>query len=211
MESTPLGRPASARSSAMRTRVSGTFSLGFMMRQFPQAIAMGSVQRGTIAGKLKGTMEATTPSGRRCSWQVTPVDTSSSRPASTSGKPVAKETVSMPLSTSASASPRFLPCSSTTRSVSSFRCASARALKRKSTSTRALTLVSFQPGNATAAAFTARSTSSNVPSGTRAISSPVAGFVTGREALAVEATNSPPMKFFSASGRRPLHGAPAAR
>ncbi len=35
--------------------------------QFPAARAMGMVQSGTITGKLKGTMEATTPKGSRTS------------------------------------------------------------------------------------------------------------------------------------------------
>mmetsp|Transcript_121821 Transcript_121821/g.289658 ORF Transcript_121821/g.289658 Transcript_121821/m.289658 type:complete len:275 (-) Transcript_121821:142-966(-) len=145
-DSTPAGRPASARSCAMRSSVKGTFSLGLMMKQFPQPMAMGSVQRGTMAGKLKGTMEATTPTGRRTSWHHTPRATSKMRPASKSGRPVAKATVSTPFRTSASASPEFLPCSWTTSAVSSARCSSQRFLKRKSTSTRAFTGVSRQAG-----------------------------------------------------------------
>mmetsp|Transcript_63079 Transcript_63079/g.150343 ORF Transcript_63079/g.150343 Transcript_63079/m.150343 type:complete len:269 (+) Transcript_63079:384-1190(+) len=69
IEKTPGGQPASARSSPIRISVRGTFSLGFMMRQFPQPMAIGKVHRGTIAGKLNGTIEATTPRGRRTSWQ----------------------------------------------------------------------------------------------------------------------------------------------
>mmetsp|Transcript_4569 Transcript_4569/g.10696 ORF Transcript_4569/g.10696 Transcript_4569/m.10696 type:complete len:350 (+) Transcript_4569:573-1622(+) len=155
MEKTPLGSPASASSSAIRINVKGTFSEGLMMKQLPQPIAIGSVHNGTIAGKLKGTMEATTPSGRRTSWHHTPRATSKSRPAIKSGRPVAKATVSSPFRTSASASPRFLPCSWTTKAVSSAKFASHRALNRKRTSARALTGVSLQAGKAAAAALTA--------------------------------------------------------
>jgi hypothetical protein len=35
------------------------------MNAFPQAMAFGNIQSGTIAGKLKGVMPTTTPSGRR--------------------------------------------------------------------------------------------------------------------------------------------------
>ena len=35
------------------------------MKAFPQAIAIGYIHIGTIAGKLKGVMPATTPSGWR--------------------------------------------------------------------------------------------------------------------------------------------------
>ena len=35
------------------------------MKVFPQAIAIGYIHIGTIAGKLKGVMPATTPSGWR--------------------------------------------------------------------------------------------------------------------------------------------------
>mmetsp|Transcript_36706 Transcript_36706/g.59180 ORF Transcript_36706/g.59180 Transcript_36706/m.59180 type:complete len:201 (-) Transcript_36706:164-766(-) len=196
MENTPFGKPASCSNSAKRMSVKGTFSLGFMIRQFPQPSAMGSVHSGTIAGKLKGTIDATTPRGRLTSWQWTPRDTSRILPASRSGSPVAQDTVSMPFKTSASASPLFLPCSFTTRYVSSFKLASAKLLKRNKTSTRALTPMSLQAGNAIKAAFTALSTSSAPHSGTRAISSPVAGLVTEMDELAAEATHSPPMKFF---------------
>ncbi len=62
---TPGGRPASARSSALNCAADGSFSDGFRMNAFPQAIASGYIHIGTIAGKLKGVMPATTPSGWR--------------------------------------------------------------------------------------------------------------------------------------------------
>ena len=60
---TPLGSPALESSSIRRTAVSGTFSLGLSTKVFPQAIASGNIQSGTIAGKLNGVMPTQTPSG----------------------------------------------------------------------------------------------------------------------------------------------------
>ncbi len=62
---TPSGTPASRRSSASSSDAPGSFSDGFRMNVFPQAIAFVSIQSGTIAGKLNGVMPATTPSGWR--------------------------------------------------------------------------------------------------------------------------------------------------
>ena len=53
--------------------VLGTFSEGFRMTVFPMVRAMGMVQKGTIRGKLKGTMAPTTPRGVRCSSQLMPM------------------------------------------------------------------------------------------------------------------------------------------
>ena len=66
---TPSGKPASFGNDAIRVKVSGTFSEGFTIIQLPRAIAFGIVQLGTIAGKLNGTMDATTPSGTRSTLQ----------------------------------------------------------------------------------------------------------------------------------------------
>ena len=62
---TPSGRPASFSSSAVRTEADGSFSDGLRTNVFPQAIAGAHIHMGTIAGKLKGVMPATTPSGWR--------------------------------------------------------------------------------------------------------------------------------------------------
>ena len=50
----------------MRPELNGTFSDGFKIIQLPSAIAFGIVQLGTMAGKLNGTIEATTPNGTCC-------------------------------------------------------------------------------------------------------------------------------------------------
>ena len=60
---TPSGRPASLSSSASRTEHEGSFSDGFKTKVFPQAIAIGNIHIGTIAGKLNGVIPAQTPSG----------------------------------------------------------------------------------------------------------------------------------------------------
>src|SRR3954470_15268386 len=60
---TPLGKPAFSRSSMIITTVSGTFSLGFKTKVFPQARASGNIHIGTIAGKLNGVIPTQTPRG----------------------------------------------------------------------------------------------------------------------------------------------------
>ena len=62
---TPGGRPASASSSAHFSEQLGSFSEGFRMKVFPQAIASGNIHSGTIAGKLNGVIPAHTPTGWR--------------------------------------------------------------------------------------------------------------------------------------------------
>src|SRR5260370_40994176 len=52
--STPGGAPASSISSASRKGQDGSFSDGLRMEGLQQAIAIGSIHTGTIAGKLKG-------------------------------------------------------------------------------------------------------------------------------------------------------------
>ena len=62
---TPSGSPASFHSRATASAAEGSFSLGLRTTAFPQAMAMGMNHIGTMAGKLKGEMTATTPSGCR--------------------------------------------------------------------------------------------------------------------------------------------------
>ena len=62
---TPSGSPASAHSRASSKDADGSFSDGFSTNVFPQAIAIGNIHIGTMAGKLNGVMPATTPSGCR--------------------------------------------------------------------------------------------------------------------------------------------------
>ena len=62
---TPSGSPAFFQSSARNSEADGSFSLGLRMNALPVAMALAHIHSGTIAGKLKGVMPATTPSGCR--------------------------------------------------------------------------------------------------------------------------------------------------
>ena len=62
---TPSGSPASAHSEAISREADGSFSDGLRMNVFPQAMAIGNIHIGTMAGKLNGVMPATTPTGCR--------------------------------------------------------------------------------------------------------------------------------------------------
>ncbi len=61
--STPGGMPASMASSTSRIVDSGSCSEGLSTKVLPQAIAIGNIHSGIMAGKLKGVMPAQTPSG----------------------------------------------------------------------------------------------------------------------------------------------------
>ena len=53
---TPSGRPASAHSCASSSDADGSFSDGLSTKVLPQAIAIGNIHIGTMAGKLNGVM-----------------------------------------------------------------------------------------------------------------------------------------------------------
>ena len=74
---TPSGRPACLSSSAMKRLGEGSRSLGLRMKQLPVAMASGAIHIGTMKGKLKGVMPATTPSGWRMVQLSMPVETCS--------------------------------------------------------------------------------------------------------------------------------------
>ena len=59
---TPSGNPDSLSKSPKIKVTLGSRSDGFKIKALPQAIAFGNIQVGTIAGKLKGVIPATTPS-----------------------------------------------------------------------------------------------------------------------------------------------------
>src|SRR5579864_7045366 len=75
---TPAGSPACSNSSAIRVGVMGTFSDGFKINAFPQAMENGYIHDGTMPGKLNGVMPAHTPNGCRMVWQSIPRETFSS-------------------------------------------------------------------------------------------------------------------------------------
>mmetsp|Transcript_35611 Transcript_35611/g.84315 ORF Transcript_35611/g.84315 Transcript_35611/m.84315 type:complete len:240 (-) Transcript_35611:520-1239(-) len=62
---TPGGMPASVANSTSRIPAPGTFSEGLNIMVLPVAVARGNIQRGIIAGKLKGAIPAVTPIGWR--------------------------------------------------------------------------------------------------------------------------------------------------
>ena len=60
-----VGQAGLGDSSASSSDADGSFSRGLRMNALPQAIAIGNIHIGTIAGKLNGVMPATTPTGWR--------------------------------------------------------------------------------------------------------------------------------------------------
>mmetsp|Transcript_12875 Transcript_12875/g.32497 ORF Transcript_12875/g.32497 Transcript_12875/m.32497 type:complete len:234 (+) Transcript_12875:529-1230(+) len=75
MFSTPAGSPASIASSPSIIDAPGSCSDGLRTKVLPAVHATGYIQSGTIAGKLKGQMPATTPSGSRIEYVSMPLDT----------------------------------------------------------------------------------------------------------------------------------------
>src|SRR5258708_33369779 len=98
---TPSGKPASFNSSAKRPQLNGTFSDGLMIMQLPNAMALGMVQLGTMAGKLNGTIDATTPNGTCSVLHSTPLLTSNNSPVINCGNDVANSVSSIHFSISA--------------------------------------------------------------------------------------------------------------
>ena len=94
---TPSGKPASLNSSASRIEQDGSFSEGFNIKVLPQAIAIGNIHIGTIAGKLKGVTPAQTPRGCLIDQLSTLEPTFSvNSPLSICGIPQAYSTTSRP-------------------------------------------------------------------------------------------------------------------
>src|SRR5476651_675361 len=156
---TPSGKPASFNSSARRPTLSGTFSDGLMIMQLPKAMALGIVQLGTMLGKLKGTIDATTPRGTYSVRHSMPLLTSSSSPVMSCGNEQANSVSSMDFSTSATASVYVLPFSSDTSLASSSKRWCSSCLYLKNTCTRSFIGVSDHPLKAAFADCTAASKS----------------------------------------------------
>ena len=90
------------------------------MKVFPQAIAIGNIHMGTIAGKLNGVIPATTPNGCLIDQLSTLVPTfSENSPFNKCGIPQANSTTSKPLVKDPFASSYTFPCSVTINLVSS--------------------------------------------------------------------------------------------
>jgi hypothetical protein len=173
---TPSGRPASAHSCAIRADADGSFSDGLSTNVLPQAMAMGNIHIGTMAGKLKGVMPATTPSGCRSEYESTPVDTfSENPPLSRCGMPQANSTTSRPRATSPAASEATLPCSAVISAARSlvWLCTSSRNANRIAARLDSETF--FQLSKAVLAAATAAFTSAGLAKSTWPLTWPVAG------------------------------------
>ena len=163
-------------SSARRNAVEGTRSEVLSTKVLPQAMAIGNIHMGTMAGKLNGVMPAHTPSGWRTEWLSTLVPTSSEKvPFKRCGAPQANSTTSMPRVTEPRASLSTLPCSAATNWASSSKCRSSNSLNRNSTAARRRGGVSRQAGKAAVAARIAAAVSAAEARGTRAATLPVAG------------------------------------
>ena len=143
------------------------------MKALPTVSAMGIIHIGTMAGKLKGVMPATTPSGSRRNSQVTPRLTSSEAPASRFCRDRAKSHTSSPLSSPARASATVLPASLAARWASRSSCDSSSERKRDMITVRSRTGMARQPGTAPFAASTAWATPEAGVRGTRPMTPPV--------------------------------------
>ena len=164
------------------------------MNVFPHPIANGRNQNGTIAGKLKGTMAAQTPTGWRIVSASIPRETSSRmRPCIVVGIAHAASTISIMRATSARASTIVLPISVVTERASSSRRASRPSRRANRRRARAITETSRQAGSASRAARTAASRSVALDRGTRASTSPLAGFVTSSCSDEPDGVHEPPM------------------
>ena len=154
----------------------GSRSLGLRTKVLPHAIASGNIHIGTMAGKLNGVMPATTPNGCRTDQASIPRATCSvNSPLSKLGIPVANSIISIPRTTSPTASGKVLPCSATMRRAISSRCDCARSRKRNITLARASGGKADHAGKAAEAAATAVSRSSTLPKRRWPWTAPVAG------------------------------------
>ncbi len=101
----PSGPPAACHSSAWSWVAPGVWEEGLRTTVLPHMRAIGTIHIGTMTGKLKGVIAATTPSGPRRVKASTLVATLGVIiPARWTGRPAAYSTVSRPRITSAKAS-----------------------------------------------------------------------------------------------------------
>ena len=182
------------------------------MKVLPQAIAIGNIHIGTIAGKLNGVMPAHTPNGWRIEYRSIPeVMLSEYSPFIRCGMPQANSTTSSPRCTEPLASDSTLPCSLDTSSASSSMWRSTSSLKRNITRARVTGEVSDHPAKASLALAITRSTSAFEASGTRAASAPVVGLNTSPKRPLSPFRCLPPTKWessrvFASAGSRVFMG-----
>lgn len=173
---TPAGNPASLSSSPRRTETDGSRSDGFKMTTLPVASALAVIHRGTMIGKLNGVMAATTPSDSRKECTSTPSATCEEKPPfKCSVTPQAYSTFSRPRAISPLASAMVLPCSDVISAASSSVWVTSKWRNVKRMLVRCERLELRHVCHATRAPATASSTTCVEGSGTRAVTSPVAG------------------------------------
>ena len=176
---TPSGNPASLSNSANLSGHEGSFSEGFNINVFPQAIAIGNIHIGTIAGKLNGVIPATTPKGCLIDQLSTFVPTFSEySPFNKWGIPQANSTTSSPLVKDPLASSKTFPCSDTISFVNSSEFFSINSLNLNIILALCKGGFADQVSNAFLAASTAWSKSDLLASLTSDSCSPVAGLNT---------------------------------
>ena len=157
----------------------GSIGLGFKTKQLPAAIATGNIHIGTITGKLKGVMPATTPSGWRSVQLSMPVLTWSVKsPLRSCGMPQANSTMSMPRATSPCASVNTLPCSAVIMCASLSLWALSSSRNLNITRARRIGGVSDHAAKAAWLEATAAATSALLASNTCPLTAPVAGLNT---------------------------------
>src|SRR6195952_1838423 len=188
----PSGRPAAFQSSASQIDEDGSFSLGLSTTALPAAIATGKNHIGTMAGKLKGEITPTTPSGWRSEDTSTLVEAFSLMlPLSRCERPQANSTISWPRDTSPSASSSTLPCSDVMISASSPLRALSNSRKANRICVRRASEMSRQGGHALAAAAITASASSREARATLLVTCPVAGSKTSAVRPLVPALRAP--------------------
>src|SRR5581483_3599537 len=179
---TPSGSPAACSSSARRTLADGSFSDGFSTNELPQAMAIGNIHSGTMAGKLNGVIPAHTPSAWSSEWQSTPRPIlGACSPLSRCGAAVANSTTSAPRCTALAASLIVFPCSSEMMRARFSRSSSRRSRNFARTRARVNGGVALHRGPARCAASIAMATSAPLANGTCRIIRPSAGSNTGPE------------------------------
>ena len=192
---TPAGSPASRNSSARRSGTEGSRSEGLRMKALPAARAGPAFHSGIIAGKLKGVMPATTPSGWRMEYTSMPVPALSvNSPLSRCGAPTANSMTSRPRWMSPLASATVLPCSDERRRARESISAWASCRNFISTRARFCGLNAAHTCCASSALAMMASVSALLARGTRACTLPVLGSNTSANRSDVPGTRLPPTK-----------------
>ena len=157
-------------------------------------MAIGAIHSGIMAGKLKGVMPATTPSGWRMEKESTSEPTSMEySPFSRCGMPQANSTTSMPRVIEPLASSTVLPCSSVMALARASMSLSSSSLSLNIMRARRIGGVAIQAGEAALAAATAPRSSAAEAKSTSRIFSPSAGLKMSPRRPLVPATALPLM------------------